>query len=744
MVSEAQLLEKLEKCYSATLDLVLADAVKAASSTFVAFGDPNAATTAAVKKDAFAQSFGTLLREKFQGLMEAPKPTSKLVVRKKLSSKEEMEERISRYSLLSEDETEVQIATEVQTRLLLTENRLAFSFLSIRFEKLAGRPFIMTANPLSPAHLVQYFKTSTDQGTDNKKMAGMALKSWLKVMQEKYPAWLESLNQQLIHQQVLPDLDEADVNNRYKNNIEARREKAKEIRKNLISDITGKSAENSTAVLPAELMASLFALLQKASTSEPNLQHHLVAGSDKGPRIDDEDVVSALKGLTVEHRVNEATGYREDIVTPSLADLIKASTNLQTFALNEYTQNAIALISMMFSKILQEDSIAEPMKPLLKDLQLPVLKSALQDRKFFVDMEHPAQQLVNEITRAGSEWTPSENAQQDLFYQKIASIVDDVKEKHDKEEEVFERNLQELSDFLEEEEARVSQLQEAIFEQEQLYALEELAHSRARGAIAARVHNHLLPPVTQEFIDTLWEKVLFFHFHKNEEERSEEFKRALLDLEQLIDAVTVQPVEIVSLITALNRHLTDQGYAKEERQQRLQALANELKVVHRQMKKKNLAPEPESAGVTVPPAVAAEPEAANPEVANPVVVNPIVANPGVINFDVARVVEPSRVADIPAPEHPRDQFDEQAASLATNSWFHLSRPPAPEKVKVKLALIIKSTGTYVFINREGMKVLSLPRAEVAAKLRDATLTVLETSQHFDRALESVIRSMRHS
>ena len=719
MASEAQLPEKLEKLYSATLELVLADAVKAASSTFVSFGDANAANTPAAKKDAFAQRFSALVRDKFLELMEAPKPTIKIVTRKKLSKKEEMEERISRYSLLSEEEMEVQIASEVQTRLLLTEHRLPFSYLGIRMEKMIGRPFMMTANPLYPAHLVMYFKTCADQGTDNKKMAALALKGWLKVLQEKYPLWLESLNQGLIRQRVLPDLDESDVNNRYKNSIEAQREKAKEIRKNLISDITGKTAENSAAVLPAELMASLSTLLHKAAVNNPDLQHHLVAGSDKGPRIDEEDVVSALKSVKVESRVDAATGYREDIATPSLADLIKTSTNLQSFALNEHTQNAIALISMMFSKISQEEVIAEPMKPLLKDLQLPVLKRALQDQKFFVDTEHPAQQLVNEITRVGSEWTPSENAQQDPFYNKIVAIVDDVKDKHDKDDEVFERNLQELSDFLEEEEKRVSQLEESVIEQEQQRAQEEAAHSRARGAIAARVHNHLLPPVTREFIDNLWEKVLFFHFNKNEEERSDEFKRALSDLEQLIDAVTAQPVEIVPLIAALNRHLLDQGYAKDERQQRLQALANELKVVHRQMEKNRLAPASGNADAAVPPAVAA----------------------GLV---VASPVEAPPVTEIPAPELPSDKFDEQAASLATNSWFHLIRPPAPGKIKVKLASIIKSTGTYVFINREGIKVLSLSRAEVAAKLRDETLAVIETSQHFDRALESVIRSMRHS
>ncbi len=68
---------------------------------------------------------------------------------------------------------------------------------------------------------------------------------------------------------------------------------------------------------------------------------------------------------------------------------------------------------MMFSRLEQEDSIAGPMKPLINDLQLPILNRALQDDGFFADAENSAQQLVNEIAKAGAHWTPKQNASRD-------------------------------------------------------------------------------------------------------------------------------------------------------------------------------------------------------------------------------------------------------------------------------------------------------------------------------------------
>lgn len=701
--------EKLDRLYNATLDLVLAEAQKAATPAFSSFqstgGDAPAGTSTAAKKEEFTKLFSETLYNKFVEVAEKKKE-EKTAVKKKLSKKEEMEERISKYSLLSTEEMDAQIASEMQTRVLQTEQRLPISYVSMRIEKIVGHPFVLAACPLQPQHMAMAFKTGIDKVNDNKKMTAAALQAWLKVMKQSYGGWIETLNQQLIKQLILPELDESDVNNRYKNTIEAQKAKSKEIRQNVISDITGKTGDGAAAVMPQELMASLSVLIKKASVENPELQAHVITGSQKGPAIDTEDVVKTLHDVKPAVVVNEQTGYRELANNQSLAEMIKTTTSLSNFLLNEQTQNAIAMLSMMFSKMNQEESIAAPMKPLLSDLQMPMLKRALKDDKFFMDTENPAQQLVNEIAKAGSKWTPGANANKDIFYNKISSIVEEVKEKHEEDEDVFERNLGELSEFMEKEEKRTELLEERLIEMEQAEARAEAAHSRARGAIAVRLLNRKLPPITRHFIENDWEKVLFYHTNLNESERSDEYKQALADMEELIEVATGKQADLKALIVALNKHMDAQGRDKAERQESLQRLANELKVIQHRIKQAAEAGEPPPEIVQAEEVVAAAP--------------------------------PSE----PPAERTPDIFDQQASELTSNSWFHLQKPGSAEWTKVKLVAIIKSNTNHVFVSREGVKVLTCSREEVAAKLRDGTLKVIETGQIFDRALESVIKSIR--
>lgn len=700
--------DKLEKLYNTLIDLVLADAQKAATATFSTFqltgGDAPTGASAAAKKEEFTKLFTEYLYGKFVEASEKRKD-EKSGGAKKLGKKEEMEARISKYSLLSTEEMDAQIAAEMQARVLQTEHRIAIGSLSMRVEKIVGHPFVLLACPAHPQHLAMAFKMAVDKINDNKKMTAAAFQAWLKVMKASYAGWIEALNQQLIKQMILPDLDETDVNGRYKNTIEAQKVKSKEIRQSVISEITGKPGENAGAVLPQELMASLSVLIKKASIANPELQAHVIAGAQKGPSIDTEDVVKTLKEVKAEVKVNPETGYRELANNQSLAEIIKTTTSLSSFMLNEQTQNAIAMLSMMFSKMNQEESIAAPVKPLLSDLQVPILKRALKDEKFFMDTENSAQQLVNEIAKAGSKWTPGANAKKDIFYNKISSIVDEVKEKHEEDDEVFNRNLQELSDFMEKEDKRTGLLEERLVEMEQAEARAEAAHSRARGAIAVRLLNKAVPPVTRHFIDNDWEKVLFYYNNLSEIDRSEDYKQALADLEHLIELATGTPGDLKALIVALNKQMDAQGRDKSERQESLQGLANELKVIQHRIKqaKETGAPLPELVVEVAPPSSPPPPEV----------------------------------------ERAPDSFDQLAEELSPNSWFHFQKPGSNEWVKVKLVAIIKSNTHHVFVSREGVKMLTCSRKEVADKLRDGTLKVIETNQIFDRTLESVIKLIRH-
>ena len=79
--------------------------------------------------------------------------------------------------------------------------------------------------------------------------------------------------------------------------------------------------------------------------------------------------------------------------------------------------------------------------------------------------------------------------------------------------------------------------------------------------------------------------------------------------------------------------------------------------------------------------------------------------------------------------------------MVIGSWIELHQDNK-KKFRCRLAAIIKSTGKYIFVNRSGMKVAEYNRLTLAQAITLGQVGTLDDGQLFDRALESVIGSLR--
>jgi hypothetical protein len=67
-----------------------------------------------------------------------------------------------------------------------------------------------------------------------------------------------------------------------------------------------------------------------------------------------------------------------------------------------------------------------------------------------------------------------------------------------------------------------------------------------------------------------------------------------------------------------------------------------------------------------------------------------------------------------------------------------------QNVRCKLAAKINAIDKYIFVNRQGVKVVEKTRMGLARELKDGTVRIISDGALFSRALESVIGNLRET
>ena len=78
--------------------------------------------------------------------------------------------------------------------------------------------------------------------------------------------------------------------------------------------------------------------------------------------------------------------------------------------------------------------------------------------------------------------------------------------------------------------------------------------------------------------------------------------------------------------------------------------------------------------------------------------------------------------------------------ITEGTWVEITSRETP--IRCKLATVTQPGLSYIFVNRRGMKVLEKSRGELAALIEAGQLKLIDESQVFDRALQSVIGNLR--
>ncbi len=658
---------------------------------------------------------------------------------------------INDLALVQNDELEEVVAVDSMVNRANNLYGEKVQHLGMRIDSLVPQKIYQKNNPLGPDVICRAFACAIKPLEIDIKAKLVLLKLFDKHLLTQLNKFYQVCNQLLIEHNILPSMR------------------------------SGKSAGNQRRAAPAPGStvgrAAAAAGQTRADDSDMGLQGAPFSGGDAAVHnAQDGSVLQVLRGLMPEHESNDklvlrSGGGRGSGAALPATELVSALSQMQhqytaaasemvagkqlkaaienyiaaqkpSARINELDDDVINLVNMLFEFILDDHTLAAPMKALLGRLQIPILKVAIADKSFFSKGGHPARRLLNEMSAAAVGWL-DEGKERDPLYEKINTIVQTLLTEFEDDVSIFGTLLTDFVSFIEKERRRASILEQRTLDAEDGKAKAEYARHIVAAHIEELLGGQVLPAAADKLLRDAWGNVMFLIALKEGTE-SHAWKNATVTARDLIWslAAPLAPGErtqllklVPDLLKRLRAGLDSISYNPFEMTELFKALE---KLHLERIRGKSVVPD------TAEPAAAA----------------PVAPEPPTLSVAV-EVPEPESVAETPAAQSAApvqnetksaaaDEASEvdkvylqQVDNLAQGAWFEMT-DTGGGVYRCRLAAVLKQVGKYIFVNRSGVKVAEETRESLALLLKSGRLNTLNDGVLFDRALESVISSLRQT
>jgi len=635
-------------------------------------------------------------------------------------------------SVLDNDELEMSVAVTGIASKVTSQYSLLIMQLTKRLDHLAKNIEITErTNPMGPERISNTFVDAMGCANLDIKVRIILLKLFERFVMERLSGLYTEANQMLADAGVLTDL--TSVMRRERKGPERSERTGSASRSGSVSDggfhpttsyaqgdrgvgYGGGSSGNGSGI------SGGFAFIQELlSASRGRTRSGGDVPGSAGVALTTADVLTALSQAQAELKAPidiEAVPRLLDLRQLVLSN-VRRREDGQLARLAQADDDVVHFVSMLFDYILNDRNLAIPMKALIGRLQLPIVRLAIMDRSFFDRSDHPARQLLNELSSAGIGWSGAKELKRDAMYNKIESVILRVINGFAGEPEIFEVLLDELRTFIKKDRSKRDQVEQRVRDNEKGRARTINAKQSAQKLINQKASGMRLPPDVGRFISDTWSKVLVYTCVKDGERSPAWHAQAeILDrlvwclqpLDQLED-INRRDEMLAPLLDDLRGGMTQIQLAEPEIDKRLREMESHLANISANDR-----------------AYLEEDEPAPADESFEVMDEIVLTLPGEqLDQQVNVDVEP--------------EYLEQIGKLREGSWVELMQPGG-EMLRCKLSTIVEPGGRYIFVNRRGMKVTERSRRGLAVELKRRSLTILAESQVFDRALQAVIGNLR--
>jgi hypothetical protein len=376
-------------------------------------------------------------------------------------------------------------------------------------------------------------------------------------------------------------------------------------------------------------------------------------------------------------------------------------------------RNTVELLARVFDYIFADLSLRDDVKTMISQLQIPILRVALQDADFFFRESHPARTLMDILGSSGII-LDNEAAQLDPLLGVIGDVIERVQFEFDERIDLFSDVVSDLESYLKDEEVKA---QEAISQPVQTALSEEkmrVAREFAEHDVAIRVETGEVAGFLEIFLQEQWIRILTIA-HSVKEDKPHALENALKTMDDLIWSMKPKNsaeerkeliAKLPAMLTLLNAWLNAIRWDEPDRVLFFSKLAER----HASM--------------------ARAPLELSPRRQLEIAVN--IAQRA-SNRRLDRFVQ-EKVA------HTDDEATKQVATLERGIWLDFS--DENEQVnRYKLAWISPKRTSFIFANRQGNQAFSISAKDLEDKYRTGSVSTILANSLVDRALIHALREL---
>ena len=230
------------------------------------------------------------------------------------------------------------------------------------------------------------------------------------------------------------------------------------------------------------------------------------AGNAVRQQMSTDEVVEALGDLQA--TAASPTGTPRSLLDVKQTVLAQARQQRgQGASLSREDNDTFELLGMLYAQIEREVRGDTPAAALLRRLQMPLLRVALQDRAFFVRPQHPARELLNAVAESGARWLDQNDVDPQLLAP-LQQAVSHVVEHHDSDPTAFETSNRELQAQLRNLARKAEMSERRYVEAARGKEKLEIAKHRAAETITELIGEQRLPRFVRALLNQAWADVL--------------------------------------------------------------------------------------------------------------------------------------------------------------------------------------------------------------------------------------------